>query len=647
MRTVAISLPTMLRQSLSMVALLCLALTACTAESSERPAAPSRVGNPVSVPSILLLDGSESMAQTDAPGPRIDAAKNAAQVLIDSLPDAATLGLQTYGTKTGSAPEDKAAGCHDVTTLVPLSPLDRGTVKSAVEAITPSGYTPISLALTKAADQLPADNSAQAIVLVSDGEDTCDTPPCETAAQLKKDRPGLTISTVGFKVDGAAADQLRCIAEAAGGLFVTAANANQLSARLLATQDLDQANQSLSAAGIAGITLGATVDDIRAIYTDFPAVSTSGTVTVTWRDCDFVFTDGNLDSIAPHGGGRTIDGLATGSPISKATDLYGEPLATTHNADGTSTLLFDADPNTDHAYRITADSNSAIAAITLCRCKPQAVQQNSLIGAVRSAPQKSPTEYEYGDMMENPGPPVLPSTTGRVTFDSPSSNITCEWPIAAEGSLICGLKQRSTPPPLRPADCAEYLGWGKTFVHLDSAGASDGVCAGGVPISNRGNVLPYGTSLIAGAYGCNSSEDGVRCVHLATGQGFLVSRTRFDIFPADGNPPAAPPNPPATVNGDVVLGAPSDQYSAGYGTSRPNGVSTNSICGNTINDVTWTSWGGPTAQGTGTWCQSSGARGRGEAPKRVSLTASDIGPCQGKLAYRQLQLDSGAAQSIC
>ncbi|WP_420086583.1 vWA domain-containing protein, partial [Mycolicibacterium insubricum] len=80
---------------------------------------------------------------------------------------------------------------------------------SAIDAITPSGYTPISLALQTGADALPDGDTA--IVLVSDGEDTCDTPPCDTATNLKKTHPGLTISTVGFKVDGAAADQLRCI----------------------------------------------------------------------------------------------------------------------------------------------------------------------------------------------------------------------------------------------------------------------------------------------------------------------------------------------------------------------------------------------------------------------------------------------------
>lgn len=319
------------------------------------------------------------MTAEDAPGPRIDAAKAAARSLVDALPDDSTLGLQTYGTATGSDPSEKAAGCEDVKILIPLGPLDRTATRAAVDAITPAGYTPISLALRSAADQLPAGDTPTAIVLVSDGEDTCDTPPCDTAAQLKQAHPGLTISTVGFKVDGVAADQLRCIADATGGLFVQAANANQLAARLLATQNIDQANTSLSSTGFGGVDLGTSIGDIRRKHADFPAVADTGSVTVVWRDCDFSFTDGVVDSISPHNGGRTIDGLTTGMPVTKAVDLYGKPLSATPNNDGTTTVIFDADPGTDNAFRMIvegyADSggvlSGTIKTIILCRCKPR------------------------------------------------------------------------------------------------------------------------------------------------------------------------------------------------------------------------------------------------------------------------------------
>lgn len=158
--------------------------------------------------------------------------------------------------------------------------------------------------------------------------------------------------------------------------------------------------------------------------------------------------------------------------------------------------------------------------------------------------------------------------------------------------------------------------------------------------------LGYGQNLAALGYTCNTQKIGISCRNDRTGQGFTFSTEgyKFEYTPA-APAPAAPAAD--NTNSDVVLGAPSDQYSVGYGTPRPNGISTNSLCGNTINDISWESWGGPVAQGSGTWCQNSGAQSRGEPPRPVQLTASDIGECQGKIAYRTLQFDDQPPTPMC
>ncbi|OJZ64271.1 hypothetical protein BRW64_19010 [Mycolicibacterium diernhoferi] len=316
------------------------------------------------------------MNEEDAPGPRIAAAKNAAHEFIDALPDAASIALQTYGTNHGTSEGEKSASCEDVTTLLPLGPLDRTDMEAAIDGIIPSGFTPINLALQHAVDQLPDGDAQQAVVLVSDGEETCDVPPCATAAQLKELRPGLTISTVGFRVDGTAADQLACIADASDGISVQASNARQLVTRLLATQDIDRAGKSLSASGIFDIDLGGSLDDIRAKHRGFPDVSPEGRVVVEWLNCDFGFQDGILGSIRPHTGSRTIDGLGIGYPKVAADDFYGAPLKAVSNGDGTITFTYDADPHSDAAYQITVHATGLltghIKSIVLCLCKPRA-----------------------------------------------------------------------------------------------------------------------------------------------------------------------------------------------------------------------------------------------------------------------------------
>ena len=69
----------------------------------------------------VIIDASGSMLAPDAGGQtRMDAAKQATEGLLNDLPKEQRLSLLTYGTQTGSGDEEKAAGCQDVTTLVPM-----------------------------------------------------------------------------------------------------------------------------------------------------------------------------------------------------------------------------------------------------------------------------------------------------------------------------------------------------------------------------------------------------------------------------------------------------------------------------------------------------------------------------------------------
>ena len=112
------------------------------------------------VPVMIVLDASGSMNQADAPGPRIDAAKAAVAGLVDTLPAQTQVGLQVYGTGTGSTDAEKTAGCTDIKTLVPVGPLDAAALKAQVGGVIAAGYTPIGNALRAAADALPNEGPA-------------------------------------------------------------------------------------------------------------------------------------------------------------------------------------------------------------------------------------------------------------------------------------------------------------------------------------------------------------------------------------------------------------------------------------------------------------------------------------------------------
>ena len=71
------------------------------------------------------------------------------------------------------------------------------------------------------------------MVLVSDGGDNCAPPaPCGVARDLAKGGVALKIQAVGFQVKSSARRQLQCIAEAGGGRYVDADNAQELGGQL-------------------------------------------------------------------------------------------------------------------------------------------------------------------------------------------------------------------------------------------------------------------------------------------------------------------------------------------------------------------------------------------------------------------------------
>jgi hypothetical protein len=319
--------------------------------------------------------------------------------------------------------------------------LNRDQMGQQIEGLRPSGWTPMSLALDSAVAQLPADGTPQAIVLVSDGEDTCGAPPCDAATAARRSHPGLTISTVGFKTEAAASEQLNCIANATGGLFVQAQNASQLATRLLAIQNVGQARNALSAKGLDDIWLESTVAEIRGAHRDFPDASTSGEVTVVYRDCDFGFRDGVLASISPHGGGRTIDGVEPGTPLSRASELYGPPVSTATNPDGTHAVVYAADSNTNAGYYMLVDDfadnggtvSGVVGAIVLCRCAPKG-------GAAPAAPAAAAPETVVLKPVDANG-----NTAARWTKDSSDrdSPIDCSFGSPSpfdvtEGVRFCG-----------------------------------------------------------------------------------------------------------------------------------------------------------------------------------------------------------------
>ncbi len=197
-------------------------------------------------PVVVVMDYSESMLEKDADEDgtaRIDAAKDATKDLIEKTPEDAKLGMVAFGHADRKT-------CTKIETLQKVEKVDAEKLTKKVDALDAQGGTPIGRSLQHAADELKDVEGEKSVVLVSDGEPTCDEPPaCEVAQQLAEDGIDLTVHTIGFRLQGNAKAQetLECIAEATGGTYSSADDAEQLTETL--TTQTTRALQGYQTAG--------------------------------------------------------------------------------------------------------------------------------------------------------------------------------------------------------------------------------------------------------------------------------------------------------------------------------------------------------------------------------------------------------------
>ena len=243
----------------------------------------------------VIIDASGSMLAPDAGGQtRMDAAKQATEGLLNDLPKEQRLSLLTYGTQTGNGDEEKAAGCQDVTTLVPMGG-NRAEMVSKVKGLNPRGYTPIGKSLQQAEKELPQQGARQ-IVLVSDGIDTCAPPPvCEVAKQIRQRGVDIVINVIGLNVDEQARSELQCVAKEGGGSYADAKDAASLKEQLVlkSTRNLqgykaggEQAHGTPTAAEARPIEVGGMKDgkpDPKHYQDVMPAVGNNPDKQLHWK----------------------------------------------------------------------------------------------------------------------------------------------------------------------------------------------------------------------------------------------------------------------------------------------------------------------------------------------------------------------------
>ena len=217
------------------VGTLAAALLAPPVQAQETGAASAAPG---SVNIELILDVSGSMAEPVAGTEnqtRMSAAQTALREVIANVPEGqqVNVGLRVYGQEGSNTEADRALSCRSTELLVPLQGLDQAALLAAVDDAQPTGWTPLARALQAAAsDFAHGEGVSNAIIMVTDGEDTCGGNPCQVAAALQAADVAVTTHVVGLALTSEQQDAVRCIAEEGGGQLFAATDAASLRAAL-------------------------------------------------------------------------------------------------------------------------------------------------------------------------------------------------------------------------------------------------------------------------------------------------------------------------------------------------------------------------------------------------------------------------------
>jgi hypothetical protein len=171
----------------------------------------------------LILDASGSMLQRMEGKRRIEIAHNALTRLVrETLPEGTPFAFRAFGLEEDACQTEL---------VIPLGPLDRDAAEKAILAVPAINLakTAIADSLQAAAKDLESASPPRVVVLVTDGEETCDGDPEAVITSMRESGFDARINIVGFAIDDADLQEtFAAWARAGGGTYFDAGSAEAL-----------------------------------------------------------------------------------------------------------------------------------------------------------------------------------------------------------------------------------------------------------------------------------------------------------------------------------------------------------------------------------------------------------------------------------
>ncbi len=198
----------------------------------------------------------------------------AKEVLIDAvqnhIPAGTPTALRVFGNREPNA-------CR--TDLeIPLQPLNPSEAAAKISAIDPQSLarTPIAASLAKIEGDLRGSEGRKTIVLVTDGEETCDGKPEEVIQKLRDKGFDISLNIVGFAIGDAELEQtFSDWAELGGGKYYSANNQEGLSDAIAAALQIpysvyDEAGSKVATGMVGGEPLELEAGQYRVVVLSSP-----------------------------------------------------------------------------------------------------------------------------------------------------------------------------------------------------------------------------------------------------------------------------------------------------------------------------------------------------------------------------------------
>ncbi len=168
---------------------------------------------------LFLFDASQSMFGRWESDNKFEIAKKLLSGIVDSLHSInnVEMALRVYGHTKKFPPQD----CDDTRLEVPFGKANGFRIKDRLNAITPSGTTPIAQSLEECGKDFPEGQARNIIILITDGIEECNGDPCAVSFALQKKGIFLKPFIIGLNMSNDLQKQFECV-----GTFYDAATEN-------------------------------------------------------------------------------------------------------------------------------------------------------------------------------------------------------------------------------------------------------------------------------------------------------------------------------------------------------------------------------------------------------------------------------------